>query len=127
MNTKLYIGNLSYQTGEESLKEAFSAIGTVRSVALISDRVTGQSRGFGFVEYDASEDAQRAIDELDGRELDGRSLSVSIARERTERPRFGGGGGGGDYSQGGGGGGGRSGGDSGGGGRSKRGGGARRW
>lgn len=126
MNTKLYIGNLSYQTGEDALKEAFSTVGTVRSVALISDRVTGQSRGFGFVEFDSSEDAQRAIDELDGRDLDGRALSVSIARERTERPRFGGGGGGG-YPEGGGGG---RGGDSGGGsGRSKRGsgGGARRW
>lgn len=112
-NNKLFVGNLSFSTGEDALRVAFEPFGTIRSVSIISDRMTGQSRGFGFVEYEEAADAQRAIESLDGQSVDGRNISVNVARERAPQPRSFGGGGGGDDRRGGGGGGG--------GGRSRRG------
>jgi RNA recognition motif-containing protein len=111
MGTKLYVGNLNYETTEETLRAAFEADGRqVQSVSVITDRMTGQPRGFAFVEMASPQDAQNAISALDGRELDGRTLKVSEARERQ-----GGGGGGGFGGRGGGGGyGGRGGGGGGG-------------
>lgn len=95
MSSKLFVGNLSYSTGEAELRRAFEAVGALRSVAIITDRMTGQPRGFGFVEFESSDDAQRAIASLDGQQVDGRTISVNVARERERTPRFGGGGGGG--------------------------------
>ncbi len=112
MNTKLFVGNLSYNTGEAELRQAFEPFGTLRSVTIITDRMTGQHRGFGFVEFESEGDAQRAIEQLDGSDLDGRNLNVNVARERAPRSNFEGGGGGGgrgDFGGGGGGGGGRGG------------------
>jgi len=102
---KLYVGNLSFDTMENDVEELFAQIGTVTSCALITDRVTGKSRGFAFVEMGSDEEAQKAIAELGGKEVDGRALTVNEAKPREERPRrdFGGGGGGG-YGGGGGGG-----------------------
>jgi RNA recognition motif-containing protein len=134
MSSKLFVGNLSYSTGEAELRRAFEAIGALRSVAIITDRMTGQPRGFGFVEFESSDDAQRAIASLDGQQVDGRTISVNVARERERTPRFSGGfggdGGGGGGGFGGGGGGGGGGGFGGGGGsegkdRSRRGGGGK--
>jgi hypothetical protein len=124
MGTKLYVGNLNYNTGEQALREAFSANGReVTSVSVIMDRETGRSRGFAFVEMSTPEQAQAAMQELDGTELEGRVLRINEARERDPRgPRsFGGpprgpGGGGGGYGGGGGGYGGGAGGYGGGGG-----------
>jgi RNA recognition motif-containing protein len=92
MSSKLFVGNLSYSTGEAELRRAFEAIGALRSVAIITDRMTGRPRGFGFVEFERSDDAERAIASLDGQQVDGRTISVTVARERE---RSGGGGGGG--------------------------------
>lgn len=103
MSSKLFVGNLSYSTGEAELRRAFEAVGALRSVAIITDRMTGQPRGFGFVEFESSDDAQRAIASLDGQQVDGRTISVNVARERERTPRFGGGGGGGGGGFGGGG------------------------
>lgn len=86
MATKLFIGNLSFSTTEETLKTAFAEFGEVESVAVITDRETGRSRGFAFVEL-PEDAAQKAIDGLNGKELDGREISVSVAREREDRPR----------------------------------------
>jgi len=117
MGSKLYVGNLSYSATEETLRAAFSADGrTVTEVAVITDRATGQPRGFAFVQMGSDADAQAAIAALHGRELDGRTLNVSEARERPA----GGGGGGGGYGGGGGGGGYGGGGRSGGFGRGRR-------
>ena len=93
MSTKLYVGNLSYSTGEHELREAFSAYGQVVSASVVTDRDSGQSRGFGFVEYNSPDEAQRAIDAMNGSDLGGRSLNVNVARPR-EGGRSGGGGGG---------------------------------
>jgi len=84
------VGNLSFETSEDDLKEAFSKAGTCETASVIKDRLTGRSRGFGFVEMASAEEAQRAIAELNGRELRGRMISVNEARERSEgpRPRF---------------------------------------
>ncbi len=106
MNSKLYVGNLSFNTTENDLNDAFAAHGTVTAVNLMMDRSTGRSRGFAFVTMAAPEEAQKAIDALNGTAIDGRALTVNIARPREERS--GGGGGGGQRSYGGGGGGGRS-------------------
>jgi cold-inducible RNA-binding protein len=132
MSSKLFVGNLSYSTGEAELRRAFEAIGALRSVAIITDRMTGQPRGFGFVEFESSDDAQKAIASLDGQQVDGRTISVNVARERERTPRFsggfggdGGGGGGGFGGGGGGGGGGGFGGGSEGKDRSRRGGGGK--
>ncbi|MFI5308832.1 MAG: RNA recognition motif domain-containing protein, partial [Polyangiales bacterium] len=90
MSTKLFVGNLSYSTTNERLQEAFSQFGEVLSATVIMDRATGQSRGFGFVEYEAETAAKSAIDSLNGTVLDGRSITVNVARDRGT----GGGGGG---------------------------------
>jgi RNA recognition motif-containing protein len=116
MSTKLFVGNLSFNTTQNSLQDAFSAHGTVVEVALMLDRETGRSRGFAFVTMDSPEAAQAAISAMSGAQLDGRALTVNEAKPREERPR--GGGGGGGY----GGGGGRSGGGGYGGGGGGRGG-----
>jgi RNA recognition motif-containing protein len=84
MSTKLYVGNLGFGTVEAQVRDAFSEYGQVTSVSLITDRVTGQSRGFAFVEYSSADSAQRAIDSMNGAVLDGRTLNVSVARERGE-------------------------------------------
>ena len=100
---KLYVGNLSYSASEDELRNLFSQYGTVESVAVITDRDTGRSKGFAFVEFANDQEAQAAISGLNGKAMSGRSLSVSPARPKTE----GGGGGGGRGGYGGGGGGGR--------------------
>jgi RNA recognition motif-containing protein len=114
---KLYIGNLSYDTTEADLQAAFAAHGEVRSAQVVTDRETGRSRGFGFVEMDDRAQAEAAINALNGAQLRGRTLIVNEARPREDRPRGGSGygGGGGGYGGGsrggfgGGGGGGRGG------------------
>ena len=94
MGTKLYVGNLSYNTNEASLREAFGANGReVVSVSIIMDRETGRSRGFAFVELSTPEGAAQALQELDGQDLDGRQLRINEAREREARGPGGGGGG----------------------------------
>jgi len=83
MGTRLYVGNLSFNTTELELREAFSQCGTVSETKLVTERETGRPRGFAFVEMGSEQDAKRAIDELNGRELGGRALAVNEARERT--------------------------------------------
>src|SRR5215216_2365553 len=107
MSNKLFVGNLSFNTTENDLQDAFAAHGTVLEANLMMDRVSGRPRGFGFVTMASAEEAQKAIDALNGKELDGRALTVNIARPREERS---GGGGGGRREFGGGGGGGGGGG-----------------
>ena len=97
MSSKLFVGNLSYSTGEAELRRAFEPIGALRSVAIITDRMTGRPRGFGFVEFERSDDAERAISSLDGQQVDGRTISVTVARERERTPRFSNDGGSGGY------------------------------
>jgi cold-inducible RNA-binding protein len=95
---KLYVGNLSFQTTEGALEELFAGAGTVTDTHLVLDRATQRSRGFAFVTMGSAEEGQRAIDEFNGKPFDGRTISVSEARPREERPPrrdFGGGGGGG--------------------------------
>ena len=111
MASKLYVGGLSYSTTSDGLREFFAQSGSVLSATVITDRFSGQSRGFGFVEMDNAEGAQNAISQLNGRELDGRRITVEISNPQA--PRSGGGGGGGGRP-GGGGGGGRPGGGGGG-------------
>ena len=84
---KIYVGNLSFNTGDEGLRNAFSPFGTVREATVITDRDSGQSRGFGFVEIADDTSAQAAIQALNGTALDGRSLKVNEAKPRTDRPR----------------------------------------
>jgi cold-inducible RNA-binding protein len=102
-SAKLYVGNLSYDTSEASIRTAFEAHGEVSTVNLITDRDTGRPKGFGFVEMASAEDAQKAIAALDGTQMDGRSLKVNVAKPQEPRaPRSGGGGyGGGGYGGGG--------------------------
>jgi RNA recognition motif-containing protein len=107
MAAKLYVGGLSYSTTSEGLREFFSQCGTVQSATVITDRFSGQSRGFGFVEMASAEEAQRAISQLNGRDLDGRRLTVELSNPQAARPSGGRPGGGG---RGPGGGGGREGG-----------------
>jgi RNA recognition motif-containing protein len=118
MSNKLFVGNLSFNTTENDLHDAFAAHGTVVEANLMMDRMSGRPRGFGFVTMSTPDEAQKAIEALNGKEIDGRALTVNVARPREERPGGGGGGGGRgprrDY--GGGGGGGRGGGGGGGGG-----------
>ena len=106
MGTKLYVGNLSFNTMDTDLKALFQQAGTVVSCDLILDKFTGKSRGFAFVEMSSQEEANKAIAEYNGKELDGRALTVNEAKPREERPRgnFGGrpGGGGGKRDFGGG-------------------------
>jgi RNA recognition motif-containing protein len=94
MTTKLYVGNLPWSTTEEELRQMFTEMGAVESVALITDRETGRSRGFGFVELD-DEGAQKAISELNGKDMGGRALRVNEAQDKPRRSGGGGGGGGG--------------------------------
>jgi RNA recognition motif-containing protein len=102
----IFVGNLSFGTTEDAIRTMFEAYGTVERVNLITDRDTGQARGFGFVEMSVNADADKAIAALNGRELDGRALNVNEARPKPDRGFGGGGGGGGGYKRGGGGGGG---------------------
>jgi cold-inducible RNA-binding protein len=113
MAKKLYVGNLSYDTNDGSLQQMFAAYGSVQSAQIVMDRDTGRSKGFGFVEMSSDQEAQAAITGLNGKEFNGRALTVNEARPREDR---GGGrsGGGGGRGYGGGGGGGRSGGGRGG-------------
>ncbi len=118
MSNKLFVGNLSFNTTENDLQDAFAAHGTVLEANLMVDRMSGRPRGFGFVTMSTPEEAQNAIQAMHGKDLDGRALTVNIARPREERPG-GGGGGGGRRDYGGGGGGGGRGGGGGGGGRNR--------
>src|SRR4051812_44729447 len=110
MSTKLFVGNLSFNTTENDLQDAFAAHGTVVEANLMMDRATGRPRGFGFVTMSTEEEAQKAIEALNGATVDGRNLTVNIARPREERSGGGGGGGGGGGRRGHGGGGGGGGG-----------------
>ncbi len=86
MSSKLYVGNISFNTNEEGLNNLFADFGEVASVRIITDRETGRSRGFGFVEMTTQDEAQAAIDSLDGKEFDGRNLRINFAKEKTDRP-----------------------------------------
>jgi RNA recognition motif-containing protein len=94
----LFVGSLAYATTEDSLKDFFSQVGEVSSAKVIVDHESNRSKGFGFVEMVNDDDNQKAVDQLNGKELDGREITVSLARPREERPRrdFGGNNGGGD-------------------------------
>ena len=122
----IYVGNLAYDATEEQLQEMFAEFGQVESASVVLDRVTGRSRGFGFVQMPDDAEGTKAIEELNDKEINGRALRVSQARPKTSRPRHDGGGGrggGGRGGYGGGGGGGRGGnrgGGGGGGGRGRR-------
>jgi RNA recognition motif-containing protein len=108
MGKKLYVGNLSYDVDQAALEQMFAGHGTVESAQIITDRDSGRSKGFGFVEMASDSEAQAAIAALNGQQQNGRPLTVNEAKPREERPRsgggYGGGGGGGGYSGGGGGG-----------------------
>lgn len=106
-STRLFVGNLSYQTVEQDLQDFFAPAGNITSVSVMFDKFTGKSRGFAFVEMASAEEANKAVEMFNAKELQGRALTVNIARPREERPRMsggGGGGGGGGYRGGGGGG-----------------------
>ena len=94
MATKLFVGSLAWATTDDSLRDFFAQVGTVESASVVFDRETNRSKGFGFVEMATEEEAQAAIDQLNNKDLDGRSIIVNAARPREERPRqsFGGGG-----------------------------------
>ena len=126
MSAKIYVGNLSFNSSEQDLQDMFSEFGTVQSVKIIEDRETGRSRGFAFVEMSSNEEAQSAIAGLNGREIDGRALTINEAKPQEERGG-GGGGRGGRGGYGGGGGRGGGGGNRGGGGGGYGGGGGSRW
>src|SRR5512134_3690370 len=102
MSAKLFVGNLSFNTTENDLQDAFAAHGTVVEANLMVDRMTGRARGFGFVTMSTAEEAQKAIEAMNGKDVDGRALTVNVARPREERPAGGGGGGGGRREYGGG-------------------------
>jgi RNA recognition motif-containing protein len=90
MSNKLYVGNLSYETSENDLKEMFGVAGEVQEVAIIMDRDTGRSKGFGFVTMSNAEDAKKAIAEINGKNIGGRALTVNEARPKEDRPSSGG-------------------------------------
>jgi RNA recognition motif-containing protein len=94
---KLYVGNLSFQTSSDDLQQLFAQVGTVESASVVEDRETGRSRGFGFVEMSSNEEGQKAIEQFNGKEINGRSLTVNEARPRENRGGGGGGGRGGGY------------------------------
>src|ERR671938_1412251 len=103
MSIKLYVGNLSFNTSSEDLRELFTQAGTVESASVVEDRETGRSRGFGFVEMATKEEGEAAIQQFNGKEFNGRNLNVNEARPREDRGNRGGGGGGrGGYGGGGG-------------------------
>jgi RNA recognition motif-containing protein len=102
---KLYVGNLSFQTSSYELEELFGSIGTVESASVVEDRETGRSRGFGFVEMASKEDGEKAIEEFNGKEVNGREIKVNEAKPREDRGGRGGFGGGGGRGRGGNGGG----------------------
>ena len=104
MSNKLFVGNLSFNVTENDLQDAFAAHGTVVETNLMMDRTTGRPRGFGFITMSTAEEAQKAIDGMNGKAMDGRNLTVNVAKPREERT----GGGGGRREYGGGGGGGRN-------------------
>ena len=106
---KLYVGNLAFQTSSDDLQQLFSQAGTVESASVVEDRETGRSRGFGFVEMATKEEGQKAIEQFNGMEVNGRNLNVNEARPRQDRGGGGGGGRGGFGGHRGGGGGGRGG------------------
>lgn len=106
MSRKIYVGGLPYSTTDGQLEEIFATHGAVESARVITDKFTGRSRGFGFVEMGSDDEAQKAIDTLNGTEIEGRTLTVNEARPQERRPGGGGGGGFGDRRGGGGGGGG---------------------
>src|SRR5512146_848684 len=93
MSTKLFVGNLSFNTTENDLQDAFAAFGTVEEANLMLDRASGRPRGFAFVTMSTPEEAQKAIDGLNGKDLGGRAITVNIARPKEERSGGGGGGG----------------------------------
>ena len=95
MESKLYVGNLPYSTTDADLQSLFSQAGTVTSASVVKDRDSGRSKGFGFVEMSTSDEAQAAISQFDGKDFQGRTLKVNIARPREEGTRGGGGRGGG--------------------------------
>lgn len=86
----LFIGSLAYATTDDTLKEFFEKIGPVASARVITDRDSGRSKGFGFVEYEDEANNQKAVDQLNGQDLDGRAIAVSVARPKEDRPRDGG-------------------------------------
>lgn len=90
----LFVGSLAYATNDDGLKAHFEQIGPVASARVITDRDTGRSKGFGFVEMENDDDNQKAVDQLNGKDLDGREINVSLARPKEDRPSNGGGGGG---------------------------------
>lgn len=94
MAKKLYVGGLPYSTTEDELRDAFAGAGSVTSASIIMDRMSGRSKGFGFVEMSTDDEAQKAIDMMNGKDFGGRTLTVNEARPMEERPRGGGGGGG---------------------------------
>ena len=102
MSKKLYVGGVSYSTTEGALKDAFSQAGSVVSAIIIMDKMTGRSKGFGFVEMATEEEAQAAIEMFNGKELDGRQITVNEARPQEDRPKrsFGGNGGGRSFDRG---------------------------
>ena len=106
MSNKLFVGNLSFNTTENDLQDAFAAFGTVTEANLMMDRMTNRPRGFGFVTMSTADEAQQAIAGLNGKDLGGRALTVNVARPREERAPGGGGGGRREFGGGGGGGGG---------------------
>ena len=94
-NNRLYVGNLPFKTTDDDLGKLFGGFGTVGRASVVTDRETGRSRGFGFVEMGTPDEAQAAITALDGKPFEGRNLQVNVARPREDRPRRGGAGGGG--------------------------------
>jgi RNA recognition motif-containing protein len=97
MAKKLYVGNLSYNTTEDTLRNLFSEFGSVASAKIIFNRDTGESKGFGFVEMGSDEEAAAAVTGVNGRDFEGRQLRVNEANDKPRRDRFGGGGGGGNW------------------------------
>src|SRR5580692_10296895 len=95
MSNKLFVGNLSFNTTENDLQDAFAAFGTVTDTNLMMDRMTNRPRGFGFVTMSTDEEAQKAMEAMNGKDVDGRALTVNVARPREERPAGGRGGSGG--------------------------------
>ena len=98
MSQKLFVGGLPFSTSTEELRQLFAQVEGVDSVTVVTDRDTGQSRGFGFVEMSTADEAQQAVTQLNERPLDGRSLKVEVAKPKTDKPRSGGGGFGGRSS-----------------------------